>query len=187
MKKTEYDMPGPIAVTIFICSPLIVILMFMALDVLLSDKIDDNFNKALGDIHLSDIPRQDNISFSHVFDEDEEVTLGARSPDNPPVIVETDIVNMSLVGFTGGGHILSPVNINYDVTYIDDAGEERTMRVKSPHIHYFQEDGLSPKLVYNIEKIQNIGHPPHIWLNKDDFDDIMNGADIENFTNESSK
>lgn len=186
MKKTEYDMPSPIAVTIFICSPLIVILMFTALDVLLSDKIDDNINKALGDIHLSGIPRQDNISFSHVFDED-EATLGARSPDNPPVIVETDIVNMSLVGFTGGGHILSPVNINYDITYMDDTGEERAMRLKSPHIHYFQEDGLSPKLVYNITNIQNIDRRPHIWLNKDDFDDIMNGVDIENLTNESGK
>lgn len=186
MKKTDYDMPSPIAVIIFFCSPLILILVFTALSALLSDKIDDNFDKALSDIHLSDIPRQDNISFSHVFGED-EFTLGTRSPDNPPVIVETDIVSMSLVGFTGGGHILSPVNINYDITYIDDAGEERAMRVKSPHIHYFQEDGLSPKLVYNITKIQNIGRPPHIWLNKDDFDDIMNGADIENLTNESSK
>lgn len=186
MKKTEYDMPSPIAVIIFACSPLIIILVFTALSALLSDKIDDNINKALSDLHLSDIPRQDNISFSHVFDED-EVTLGARSPDNPPVIVETDIVSMSLVGFTGGGHILSPVNINYDITYIDDAGKERAMPLKSPHIHYFQEDGLSPKLVYNTTNIQNIERRPHIWLNKDDFNDLMNGVDIENLANESGK
>lgn len=181
MKEIDY---GPISKILLAFSIACVVLVIVSLFVLSNENTDDDINKVLSDIHLSDLPRQDNLSFNHVFDEGEP-TLGARYPNGPPAIIETDIVSLDLVELTGGGR--SPINIIYDVTYIDDVGEERAIRLKSPNIHYFQEDGLSPKLVYNISTVRNIERSPHIWLNKDNFDDLMDDVDIENLANESGK